>query len=46
MQTNLIYLLKKSMKRLISRFKEWVKRHIVDNIPDDDEHEFSDKYRD
>ena len=45
MQTNLIYLLKKSMKRIRSWFKEWVKRHIVDTLPDDDYNEFTNKHR-
>lgn len=34
------------MKRIRSWFREWVKRHIVDILPNDEEHEFSDKYRD
>jgi hypothetical protein len=33
------------MKRIISWFREWVKRHIVDTLPDDDCIEFSNKYR-
>jgi len=33
------------MKRIKNWFKGWVKRHIVDFIPDDDDDEFSEKYR-
>ena len=33
------------MRHLFSKIKGWVKRHIVDVLPNDDEHEFSEKYR-
>jgi hypothetical protein len=33
------------MKRIRNWFIEWVKRHIVDTLPDDDYYEFSNRYR-
>jgi hypothetical protein len=33
------------MKKIIKFVKSWWKRHICDVIPEDDEIEFSDKFR-
>lgn len=33
------------MKRIKNWFKLWIKKHIIDFIPDDDDDEFSEKYR-
>ena len=34
------------MKQLIAKIKIWIERHIIAKLPDDDDVEFSDKYRD
>jgi hypothetical protein len=34
------------MKQLIAKIKTWIERHIITKISDDDDVEFSDKYRD
>lgn len=34
------------MKQLIAKIKTWIERHIIAKISDDDDVEFSDKYRD